>query len=63
MTTRTTRTTRASWYEKNGEARDVMVLGELPLQAPGAGEVCVQLLTSGVNPSDCLLYTSDAADD
>ena len=48
----TARTTRAAWYEKNGEARDVMVLGDLPLQAPSAGEVCVHLLTSGVNPSD-----------
>jgi len=45
-------TTRAAWYEQNGEARDVMKVGELPLQAPGAGEVCVHLLTSGVNPSD-----------
>ena len=48
----TARTTRAAWYEKNGEARDVMVVGDLPLQAPGAGEVCVRLKTSGVNPSD-----------
>ncbi len=47
-----TLTTRAAWYEKNGEARDVMVLGTLPLQAPGPGEVCVRLATSGVNPSD-----------
>jgi NADPH2:quinone reductase len=45
-------TTRAAWYEQNGEARDVMKVGELPLQALGAGEVCVHLLTSGVNPSD-----------
>ena len=45
-------TTRAAWYEQNGEARDVMKVGELPLQAPGAGEVCVHLLSSGVNPSD-----------
>ncbi len=44
--------TRAAWYEKNGEARDVMVLGSLPLKAPGTGEVCVRLATSGVNPSD-----------
>ena len=44
--------TRAAWYEKNGEARNVMVLGSLPLNAPGAGEVLVRLATSGVNPSD-----------
>jgi len=47
-----TLTTRAAWYEKNGEARDVMLLGSLPLKAPGAGEVCVRLAASGVNPSD-----------
>ena len=47
-----TLTTRAAWYEKNGEARDVMVLGSLPLKAPGAGELCVRLAASGVNPSD-----------
>ena len=45
-------TTRAAWYEKNGEAHDVMVLGSLPLNAPSAGEVRVRLATSGVNPSD-----------
>ena len=48
----TSLSTRAAWYEKNGEARDVMVLGSLPLKAPGRGEVCVRLATSGVNPSD-----------
>jgi NADPH2:quinone reductase len=47
-----TLTTRAAWYEKNGEARDVLVLGSVLLKAPGAGEVCVRLATSGVNPSD-----------
>jgi NADPH2:quinone reductase len=47
-----TLTTRAAWYEKNGEARDVMVLGSLTLKAPCAGEVCVRLAASGVNPSD-----------
>jgi len=45
-------TTRAAWYEQNGEARNVLKVGELPLPAPGAGEVFVHLLTSGVNPSD-----------
>ena len=48
----TSLSTRAAWYEKNGEARDVMVVGSLPLKAPGRGEVCVRLATSGVNPSD-----------
>jgi NADPH2:quinone reductase len=43
---------RATWYEKNGEARDVLVVGELPTPEPGVGEVRVKLATSGVNPSD-----------
>lgn len=43
---------RAAWYEKNGEAREVLMLGELPLPVPGPGEVRVKLATSGVNPSD-----------
>ena len=43
---------RAAWYTNNGEARDVMTVGDLPTPAPGAGEVQVKLMTSGVNPSD-----------
>lgn len=43
---------RAAWYTKNGEARDVMVVGQWPTPAPAAGEVLVRLVTSGVNPSD-----------
>lgn len=43
---------RAAWYEKNGAARDVLRVGELPDPTPGPGEVLVQVYTSGVNPSD-----------
>lgn len=43
---------KAAWYEKNGEARDVLVVGEMPTPEPGRGEVLVRLATSGVNPSD-----------
>ena len=43
---------KAAWYTKNGEAKDVLVLGEQPVPQPGAGEVLVRLHTSGVNPSD-----------
>jgi NADPH2:quinone reductase len=43
---------KAAWYSRNGEARDVLVLGELPDPMPGPGEVRVRLATSGVNPSD-----------
>ncbi|SEF33488.1 NADPH:quinone reductase [Variovorax sp. NFACC27] len=43
---------RAAWYSKNGDARDVLVVGELPVPTPGPGEVRVKVVASGVNPSD-----------
>ncbi|MDR7269887.1 NADPH2:quinone reductase [Pelomonas saccharophila] len=43
---------RAAWYSRNGEARDVLIVGELPTPTPGPGEVRVRLAVSGVNPSD-----------
>jgi NADPH:quinone reductase len=43
---------KAAWYSRNGEARDVLVLGELPDPVPGPGDVRVKLATSGINPSD-----------
>ena len=43
---------KAAWYLQNGPARDVLVLGDIPVPAPGAGEVLVEVHTSGVNPSD-----------
>lgn len=43
---------KAAWYTKLGPAREVLELGDLPRPAPQAGEVLVELHTSGVNPSD-----------
>jgi len=43
---------KAAWYSRNGEANDVLQVGELPTPEPGPGEVRVRLVTSGVNPSD-----------
>jgi NADPH2:quinone reductase len=43
---------KAGWYEKNGEAREVLIVGEMPTPKPAAGEVLVRLFASGVNPSD-----------
>lgn len=43
---------KAGWYEKNGEARDVLVVGDMETPKPAAGEVLVRLKASGVNPSD-----------
>jgi NADPH:quinone reductase len=43
---------RAAWWEHNGAARDVLVLGEMPKPSPAPGEILVRMVTSGVNPSD-----------
>ncbi|HEY8881475.1 MAG TPA: NADPH:quinone reductase [Roseateles sp.] len=43
---------RAAWYARNGEAREVLVVGELPTPEPGPGEVRVRIAVSGINPSD-----------
>lgn len=43
---------KAAWYTRNGAAREVLTVGELPTPEPGPGEVRVRLATSGVNPSD-----------
>jgi NADPH2:quinone reductase len=43
---------KAAWYSHNGEAVDVLNVGERPTPTPAAGEVRVKLATSGVNPSD-----------
>lgn len=43
---------KAAWYEKNGEARETLIVGEMPIPVPGPGEVRVKIRTSGVNPSD-----------
>lgn len=43
---------KAVWFENFGSAKDVLVVGEQPDPKPVAGEVLVELSTSGVNPSD-----------
>lgn len=43
---------KAAWYERNGPAREVLTVGEMPDPLPGAGEVRVRIAASGVNPSD-----------
>ena len=43
---------KAAWYSNNGEAREVLMVGELPTPVPAAGEVRVKLAVSGINPSD-----------
>ena len=43
---------RAAYYEKNGAAEEVLVVGQVDAPTPGPGEVRIRLATSGVNPSD-----------
>ena len=43
---------RAAWYEKQGEAADVLVVGELSDPEPQAGEVRIRIRASGVNPGE-----------
>src|SRR5262249_27922576 len=43
---------KAAWYEKQGPARDVLVVGEMPDPVPGAGEVRIRVAASGINPGD-----------
>ena len=43
---------RAAWYEKQGPPRDVLVVGTMPDPSVGAGEVCIRVSASGINPGD-----------
>ena len=43
---------RAAWYEKQGQPRDVLVVGEMPDPMPGRGEVRIRVSASGINPGD-----------
>ena len=43
---------KAAWYERNGKAREVLTIGEMPDPKPAKGEVRVKMMCSGLNPSD-----------
>src|ERR1700756_2034967 len=43
---------KAAWYEKQGPAREVLVVGEMPDPTPVAGEVRIRIAASGINPGD-----------
>ncbi len=43
---------KAAWYERNGSARDVLIVGELAKPVIEPGKVLVRMHATGVNPSD-----------
>src|SRR5438477_2439210 len=43
---------KAAWYERQGAAGDVLVLGEMEDAQPRAGEVRIRVAFSGVKPGD-----------
>lgn len=43
---------KAAWYERQGAARDVLIVGEMADPQPQAGEVRIRIAASGINPGD-----------
>jgi NADPH2:quinone reductase len=43
---------KAAWYERQGAARNVLVIGQLDEPLPQAGEVRIRVAASGINPGD-----------
>lgn len=43
---------KAAWYEKQGPAREVLTVGDMPDPIPGSGEVRIRIAASGINPGD-----------
>jgi len=43
---------KAAWYEKQGFARDVLIVSQMDDPHPSYGEVRVRVAFSGVNPGD-----------
>jgi NADPH2:quinone reductase len=43
---------KAAWYERQGPAREVLVVAEMPTPEPGPDEVRIRVAASGVNPGD-----------
>jgi NADPH:quinone reductase len=43
---------KAAWYEKQGPAREVLKVGEMPDPMAGSGEVRIRIAASGINPGD-----------
>lgn len=43
---------KAAWYEQQGRADEVLVVGDMPDLEPGPGEVRIRVAVSGINPGD-----------
>jgi len=43
---------KAAWYEKQGPAREVLIVGDMPDPVAGPGEVRIRIAASGINPGD-----------
>ncbi len=43
---------RAAWYQRQGPAKDVLIVGEMPTPEPRRGEVRIRVAASGINPGD-----------
>jgi NADPH2:quinone reductase len=43
---------KAAWYERQGAARDVLIVGETDNPQPLVGEVRIRVAFSGINPGD-----------
>jgi NADPH2:quinone reductase len=43
---------KATWYEHQGPARDVLVVGEMDVPMPGEGEVRIRIEASGISSGD-----------
>ena len=43
---------RAAWYERQGPAISVLVVGEMPTPEPGSHEVRIRVASSGINPGE-----------
>lgn len=43
---------KAAWYENQGAAKDVLIVGETIDPVPGEGKVRIRIAASGINPGD-----------
>lgn len=43
---------KAAWYEKQGRADEVLVVGEMEVPLPAPGEVLIRVAASGISPGD-----------